>query len=194
MSALPSIHTGSSSSLRARPERDDAPRRHLDALPRPQVRRAPRVLHGVVALAGLGTIILAQLGVSIALSDGAYEITALQSTSSQLDRDQQSLQERLDVLASPQQVALSAEGLGMVQGQSSQFLRLSDGAVLGGPDALHMQQPSTTVDGGLLVGNELVQQADAAAAAAPADEPAPEPEPYPGMLLPVEGVAPQVGG
>ncbi|GAA2174968.1 hypothetical protein GCM10009846_22960 [Agrococcus versicolor] len=188
MSAL-TVHTPQQA-----PDRAPEPRRRLVALPRPRLRRAPSVVHGVVALAGLGAIILGQLAMSMAIGEGAYEISALQSTSAQLSREQQTLQERLDTLQSPQQVSLAAESLGMVQGQASQFLQLSTGAVLGGPDALHMQQPATSTDGGLLVANELVQSTDAAPQTPVAAEEPVEPEPYPGMLLPVEGVAPAVGG
>lgn len=192
MSALESIHTLPERAP-GRPEREPERRRRLIALPRPTVRRAPRVVHGVVALAGLGAIILGQLGLSMVLGEGAYEIAALQSTSAQLSREQQALQEQLDALESPQQVATAAESLGMVQGQASQFLQLSSGAVLGGPDALHMQQPSVSTSGDLIVGNELLESSTPAAQAPVEEEPA-EPEPYPGMLLPAEGVAPGVGG
>ena len=191
MSALHSVHTAPEIA----PDRSPDRRRRLVALPRPTVRRAPRVAHGVIALSGLGAIILGQLGLSMAIGEGAYEIAALQSSSAQLSRTEQTLQERLDTLESPQQVALAAEGLGMVQGQASQFLQLSTGEVVGGPDALHMQQPTTATDGSLLVGNELVQPSTPTQTQAPAAEEEPaEPEPYPGMLLPAEGVAPGVGG
>lgn len=192
MSALESIHTLPERAP-GRPGLEPERRRRLVALPRPTVRRAPSIVHGVVALAGLGAIILGQLGLSMVLGEGAYEIAGLQASSAQLSREQQTLQEQLDTLQSPQQVATAAEALGMVQGQASQFLQLSSGAVLGGPDALHMQQPSVSTNGDLLVGNQLLQ-AEAPVQQAPvAVEPA-EPEPYPGMLLPAEGVAPGVGG
>lgn len=168
-------------------ETPSTPERGLRALPKPVVRRKPRLMHGVVALSGLGIIMGGQLGLSIALSDGAYTVSSLSATASDLGRTEQALQERLDVLSSPQQIALGAEGLGMVAGQSSQFLQLSNGQVLGGPDALHMQQPSTYLDGTLLVANGLVATEPVVPVAPP--EPAAEPAPYPGMLLPAEGVA-----
>lgn len=193
MSALESLHTLPERAPERAPDRAPERRRRLVPLPRPTVRRAPSVVHGVVALAGLGAIILGQLGLSMVVGEGAYEIAGLQATSAQLSREQQTLQEQLDTLESPQQVATAAESLGMVQGQASQFLQLSSGAVLGGPDALHMQQPSVSTDGSLLVGNELLQSSTPAQQAPVVEEPA-EPEPYPGMLLPAEGVAPGVGG
>ncbi len=193
MSALESLHTLPERAPGRSPERESERRRRLVALPRPTVRRAPSLVHGVVALAGLGAIILGQLGLSMALGEGAYEIAGLEASSAQLSREQQTLQEQLDTLESPQQVATAAESLGMVQGQASQFLQLSSGAVLGGPDALHMQQPSIATNGNLLVGNELLQSSTPAPQAPVVQEPV-EPEPYPGMLLPAEGVAPGVGG
>lgn len=187
MSALTSVST--------LPARQDAPQRGLTALPRAVVRRGPRVSHGVVAIAGLGVIIGAQLGLSVTLSEGAYEVQSLQATSASLSQDEQALQEQLDVLEAPQSIALAAEDLGMEAGQGSDFLQLSNGAVLGGPGALHMQEDATTPGGSLLVGNELVQSAadaEAAAEAAAAAQDA-EPEEYPGMLLPAEGVADDAG-
>jgi hypothetical protein len=189
MSALQTVHTPQQA-----PDEAPGPRRRLVALPRPRLRRAPSVAHGVVALAGLGAIILGQLAMSMAIGESAYEISALQSTSAQLSREQQTLQERLDTLTSPQQVSLAAESLGMVQGQASQFLQLSTGAVLGGRRQLHVQGVGPAEDGSLLVANQLVQSTAAAQQAPVVVEEPVEPEPYPGMLLPVEGVAPGVGG
>lgn len=173
--------------LQPAPAHSPARERHLRALPRIAPRRLPGLVPGVVALAGLVAIVIAQLGLSIALTDGAYREQALQSSSVELGREQQALREELAVLESPQSLALNAETLGMVQGQPSAFLPLSGASLPGGPDALHMQQPATSTTGELLVPNSLVQPEEAQTPAV-AEEPA-EPEPYPGMLLPVAGVA-----
>lgn len=173
------------SSIRALPDRTERPARRLTGLPRPVIRRGPRVAHGVVAIAGLGAIIAAQLGMSVAVSEGAYEMQSLQSQSAALSREEQALQEQIAVLESPQHVALAAEDLGMVTGPATSFLQLSDGSVIGGPDALHMEQEAVTAGGSLLVGSELLQPADEPVAATEEAEP----EEYPGMLLPAEGVA-----
>lgn len=181
--------------LHAQPQQrpDEAPQRHLRALPAPALRRAPRLVHGVVALAGLAGIVVAQLGLSVAISEGAYRLSALQGQSTALARSEQSLAEDVAVLSSPQNVAVSADELGMLAGQPSQFLTLAGAATAGGPDGLHMQAP--TVDrAGMYVPNALL--AEQPAAAATVQEAQTEAaRTYPGMLLPageasVEGAAP----
>lgn len=163
------------------------PRRHLRALPTPSVRRAPRLVHGVLALAGLTGIVAAQLGLTVVISEGAYTLSALGGESSALARTEQALGEDVAVLASPQHVAVAADELGMLAGQPSQFLTLSGTATAGGPDALNMQVPALDRFG-MYVPNALLQtQPQTAAAVAQVRE---EIAPYPGMLLPAGEGAP----
>lgn len=182
------------------PEQQPERERHLRALPGIAPRRTPRLVHGIVALVGLTGIVIAQLGLSVVISEGAYRLTALQSESTALARTEQTLAEDIAVLSSPQHVAVAAHELGMLAGQPSQFLTLSGEATAGGPDALHMQAPA--VDGfGVAVPNALLSAGPQAAATERSDVPAqpvqpaqaaqPEaPSPYPGMLLPAgEGAA-----
>jgi hypothetical protein len=166
--------------------------RHLRALPSPRAlgRRAPRLVHGVIALAGLAGIVCAQLGLSVVISEGAYRMTALQAESTSLARAEQSVAEELAVLSSPQHVAVAGAELGMLAGQPSQFLTLATTSTAGGPDALHMQAPA--VDGsGMHVPNSLLT-AQPEVAAAVAHVQAAAVEPYPGMLLPAGEDAPTI--
>ncbi|GEK80784.1 hypothetical protein [Agrococcus baldri] len=166
------------------PERE----RHLRALPAPSVRRAPRLVHGVLALAGLAGIVVAQLGLSVVISEGAYTLNALHGESSSLARSEQALGEDVAVLSSPQHVAVAADELGMLAGQPSQFLTLSGEATAGGPDAMHMQVPALDRFG-MYVPNALLQtQPQVAASVEHVAEEAIEP--YPGMLLPAGEGAP----
>lgn len=176
--------------IAAEPRHEPQPtrERHLRALPAPSVRRAPRLVHGVLALAGLAGIVCAQLGLSVVISEGAYALTALQAQSSELARTEQALAEDVAVLSSPQHVAVAADELGMLAGQPSQFLTLSGEATAGGPDALHMQVPALDRFG-MYVPNALLQtQPQTAAAVEQVAEAAVEP--YPGMLLPAGESAP----
>lgn len=121
-----------------RPRRVEAPRvpRRLDVVTtRSQKRARPKAVYAVVTVAGLFAILIAQLLLSIVVSDGAYQISALQQQQKELSRDQQSLTEQLHVLESPQHLAANAEELGMVANSNTAYLRLSDGAVLGDPSA-----------------------------------------------------------
>lgn len=164
------------------PERQPERERHLRALPAVAPRRAPRLVHGVVALIGLAGIVVAQLGLSVVISEGAYRLSALQGESTALARTEQTLAEDIAVLSSPQHVAVAADELGMLAGQPSQFLTLSGAATAGGPDALWMQTPAIDRSG-VYVPNALLAEEPQAAATVRAVQ-AEAARPYPGMLLP----------
>lgn len=124
---------------------------------RSQKRARPKSFYALVTVGGLFAILVAQLLLSIVVSDGAYQISALQQQQKELARDQQSLTEELHVLESPQHLAANAEQLGMVTNSNMAYLRLSDGAVLGNPAAAI---PNDVIlhgaDGGPLVQNQLL--------------------------------------
>ncbi len=169
------------------PQLEPTPERHLRALPAPAVRRAPRLVHGVLALAGLAGIVCAQLGLTVMISEGAYTLSAMQGESSALARAEQSLAEDVAVLSSPQHVAVAADELGMLAGQPSQFLTLSGTATAGGPDALHMQAPALDRFG-MYVPNALLQSQSQTAQVV--QQVRAEIPPYPGKLLPAGESAP----
>ncbi|RXZ51621.1 hypothetical protein [Agromyces binzhouensis] len=111
-----------------------APR--LRPAPEPGERRArPRLAYAVVALASIGAIAVVQLLLSIAMTQGAYEMDEQLLRQAELQREQQKLSDDLDRLESPQFLAANAEALGMVPNAAPVYLRLSDGAVLGDPTA-----------------------------------------------------------
>lgn len=167
---------------RVAPEQQPARERHLRALPAVAPRRAPRLVHGIVGLVGLAGIIVAQLGLSVVISEGAYRLSALQGESTALARTEQTLAEQIAVLSSPQHVAVAADELGMLAGQPSQFLTLAGSATAGGPDALHMQAPAIDQTG-IYVPNALLAQEPQAAATVQQVQAAAV-RPHPGMLLP----------
>lgn len=171
-------------------------RRRFTALPRLAPHRGPKLAHGVVALMGLVAIIVAQLVMSVVLSEGAYELRALQLEQAQVARTEQQLQERVSTLESPQSIAMSAEALGMENGEQRQFIDLASGEVLSGPDGLLVDNSSLVDRGsGLAVPNELVMSEaelnDVAGESAIDQQRQREESGYPGMLLPAEGVANQ---
>lgn len=132
--------------------------RTLDVVPtRNQRKSRPKSFYALVTVSGLFAILVAQLLLSIVVSDGAYQISALQQEQKELARDQQSLTEELHVLESPQNLAANAEQLGMVTNSSNAYLRLSDGAVLGNPAvAASSGVILLGADGGPLVQNQLL--------------------------------------
>ena len=93
----------------------------------------PRVLAAGALLAGVTCVLGAQLLVSIQTAQGAYTLDRLQASSTALAREQQVRAEALETLASPQHLAKRAAALGMVPAAYPAYLRLSDGAVVGGP-------------------------------------------------------------
>lgn len=113
-----------------------APQRRLRPAPEPRTGRGrPRLAYAIIAVGAVAVIVVAQLLLSIALAQGAYDIDRLQLRQAVLAREEQKLAEELDRLESPQYLAMNAEALGMVPNTAPVYLRLSDGAVLGEPTA-----------------------------------------------------------
>lgn len=133
-------------------------RRHIEvAATRGQKKARPRAVYALVIVAGLFAILVAQLLLSIVVSEGAYQISGLQQEQRELARDQQVVSEQLQVLESPQHLAANAETLGMVSNSSTAYLRLADGAVLGSPVAAKASDGIRTgTDGGPLIPNRLL--------------------------------------
>jgi hypothetical protein len=137
-----------------RPLRATAPRRHLEVAPtRAQRRARPRVLPAVVTVLGIGVILIAQLMLSIAVADGAYQIADLQGTQRDLQRQEQALTENLEVLSSTQNLTANAEHLGMIASGNPVFLDLSTGGVSGNPTAAGGTLTGTS---GNQIGNSLL--------------------------------------
>lgn len=138
---------------RPAPAPEEAPRRHVEIVPSRDQRRArPRVAHALMAVAGVFAIIGAQLGLSIALSAGAYQIGDLQDRQRELQRVEESLDELLQVYSSTQHLATNATALGMVPGGSQYYLDLVSGAAVAAPG---MPNPFGCGSGCTLVPNAL---------------------------------------
>lgn len=109
--------------------------RHLrlaPAAPQQRTRAGLSPLVGSLVAVGVILVILAtQLGLSIAISQGAYETRALELEQRDLARVERVLSQNVDKLSSPQNLAENAAALGMVQNSRPATLRMSDGAVLG---------------------------------------------------------------
>jgi hypothetical protein len=132
-------------------------RSHLEVVPSRSQRRArPRALYASIAVGSLLAIVVAQLLLSIGISQGAYQLNSLQAKQTQLQRSYQAVSEDLGRVSSPQNLAANANALGMVSNSNPAYLRLSDGAVLGAP--LPASGAAGTVTGGQgnLVPNSLL--------------------------------------
>lgn len=137
------------------PEREhEAPRRHLDIAPtRAQRRARPRIYAAIVAVAGIGAILLAQLLMSLVLAEGAYRISSLQTEKRDLVRETHAAAETLDQLSSTQSLMANAAALGMVSSGNPVFLDVATGQALGTASAPSGQLVGT---GGNLIGNALL--------------------------------------
>jgi hypothetical protein len=121
---------------------------------RAQRRARPKIAYALIATAALFVLLLAQLAISIALSDGAYKISDLQAAKTELVRDQQKYSEQRDVLSSPQNLAANADELGMVRNSNPVYLDLATGAVHGSPAPAAGADEATS---GNLIPNTLLE-------------------------------------
>lgn len=140
-----------------RSPRHEEQRRHIEIVTtRAQRKARPRIVYALATVAGLFALVIAQLLLSIVIADGAYEISSLRTEQRDLSRTAASLSEELDLLQSPQNLAVQAEDLGMVMsGTTPMFLRLSDGKVLGSAGAAS-QGAALLGAKGSLVANSLL--------------------------------------
>lgn len=147
----------------ALPERAAQPKwagepRHIEIVTtRGQRLARPRLAYSLITIAGLFAVLASQLLLSIALADGAYQISELHTEQKELSRAQQSVTEELNVLQSPQNLAARAESLGLVSNNSAVYLNLATGAVLGSPTAAKAGAGSVIgANGNLLIANSLL--------------------------------------
>ncbi|MGN6408420.1 MAG: hypothetical protein ACTHMH_08725 [Curtobacterium sp.] len=139
-----------------RPTRQHRPELVEVAPTKAQRRARPRIAYAVVAVAALGILLLAQLGISMVLSQGAYTLNSLSAEQTNLSRTQQSLSEELRVLDSPQNLARNAQALGMIANSTPVYLDPKAGRVYGTPTpavadeataATSNQVPNSLLDG-----------------------------------------------
>ena len=99
---------------------------------RSRARKAPFV---VVVLTILSIGLVGLIVMSTVLQAQSFEAAKLDQQSAELTTQQQALAREVDQLQSPANVARRAIQLGMVPNTNPAFLRLSDGKVLGKPEA-----------------------------------------------------------
>ncbi|WP_347345858.1 hypothetical protein [Microbacterium sp.] len=112
-----------------------APRPRLRLVERPAPGRRPRLLYGVLAVGTAVAIAGAQMGLSILTTQTSYQVADLTQQQRELSWQAQMLEDDVAGLSSPQFLAANAAALGMVINESPNYLRLSDGAVIGGGQA-----------------------------------------------------------
>jgi hypothetical protein len=136
---------------------EEPKRTHLEVVPTRSQRRArPRALYAAISVGTLLCVVVAQLLLSIGISQGAYQLNSLQAQQTQLQRSYQAVSEDLNRVSSPQNLAANANALGMVSNSSPAYLRLSDAAVLGAPLPANGAAGTVTGTQGNLVPNSLL--------------------------------------
>ncbi|MBX3099638.1 MAG: hypothetical protein KF761_08665 [Salinibacterium sp.] len=104
--------------------------RHIEIVATRSQRRArPKLAYAVVTIVSLCAIFAAQLLLSIVVSEGAYQVSALQDQQKDLLRTQDALTEKLNVLDSTQNLGSQAAHLGMVPNAGPYAIDLTTGAV-----------------------------------------------------------------
>ncbi|GAA5209320.1 hypothetical protein [Microbacterium kyungheense] len=141
----------------AAPDRADAPRRRLRIVDAPARRRRPKLLYGIVAVAGAFLIAAAQMSLSLMTTQGTYELSTLTQQQRDLTYQKQILYDDVAGLSSPQYLAANAAALGMVINEAPSYLRLSDGAILG-PSEVAMGASSVDAIGRGSVANALITE------------------------------------
>lgn len=94
-----------------------------------------RLAIALTVIVGLVAIQLLQLVLNVALGTSTYALASLKAEKKQLVLQQQILAEQVDSLSSNQNLANTAQKMGMVSNANPVFLRLSDQRVFGKPKA-----------------------------------------------------------
>lgn len=97
--------------------------------------RAPRVPFIALVLTLLVGGLVGLLVLNTTLQKGAYTLTSLRETSSDLTIQRQQLELQVAQLREPQRIASEAQRLGMVAGDTPAFLSLAQDRVIGEPAA-----------------------------------------------------------
>lgn len=119
------------------PQREEQPR-HIEIVSTRSQRRArPRPIYAIIIVGGLFVLFIAQLLMSIVVSNGAYQISGLQAEQRTLTQTENALSEQNDLLASPQSLTRKAKALGMGNtDETPNFVVLSTGKIIGDKDAV----------------------------------------------------------
>lgn len=110
------------------------PRPRLTIVPKVAA-RTPRIPFALLVVTVLGGGLIGLLLLNTGLQRGAYHVTDLQQTSTDLSLRQQNLETEVASLQAPQRISERAVRLGMVVGDSPAFLSLRTGKVVGVPKA-----------------------------------------------------------
>ena len=134
-------------------------RRPLVAV-QPRVRRKPAANAALVIGVGLLVIVLLELLITIATSQGVYQISALKAEKKNLVESTQILGSEVDSLSSPQNLSNAAASLGMIANANPVFLNIEKQKISGKPMAA-LSGYQSRISRNLVPNAELVTQTNA---------------------------------
>ncbi|MFM1845392.1 MAG: hypothetical protein RI917_710 [Actinomycetota bacterium] len=109
-------------------------------------RLKPGLFTGLVLVLGLLLVQLVQLGLNMALTQDAYYLSKLSSEKRQLATEVQIIQEQVDSLASPQNLADAANRLGMVANPSAVLIDIVNDKIYGAPKPAQVQAAAASAN------------------------------------------------
>ncbi|PPG40708.1 hypothetical protein [Pseudoclavibacter sp. RFBA6] len=173
MTAATSILRGSTAPRRSKAApKKQAQSPRLRLVEAPSARRLPSLRSIMISLGILAGVFVTQLALSIAISQGAYEVSGLEQTQTELQREESAALEELSAMSSAQNLAVEATKLGMVPTDSQAFLQVGSASLATDANATGTSAPINTG----LVTNEVTQPAPAPAADGVSPQPAAAPE------------------
>jgi cell division protein FtsL len=101
--------------------------------PKEANRLKPKLTSGLILVIGILTVYLAQLALNMVLTQDAYYLSQLKGEKRDLATQVQIIQEEVDSLGSPQNLADAANRLGMVANPASVLLDVKKDKVYGQP-------------------------------------------------------------
>ncbi len=156
MTAATSLLRGSTSTRRQKsPPREATPSPRLRLVEAPGTRRLPSLRSMLISLVVLAGVFVTQLALSIAISQGAYEVSGLEQSQTELARTESAALEELSAMSSAQNLAVEATKLGMVPTDSQAFLQVGSGSLATDAASTGTSAPINTG----LVTNEVTQPA-----------------------------------
>ncbi|MBV7412672.1 hypothetical protein KRX56_08055 [Dermabacteraceae bacterium TAE3-ERU27] len=121
-----------------------AERPRLSVVSSPSRRRGNTVT-ALLATAILGAALAICLLLNISLSNGSYELSALQHQSAALENTKAELVRESERLSTPQELARRAESIGMVPASGASYIDLNSNTIMETPGQAEQRRPASNV-------------------------------------------------